>query len=448
MYITNEGWGNTFDQYSQIISSTDQGTTWQASVQGDPAFFTGSLALGPTTVYATTSIGGVFRSSGDGNWVSISSGTSGPHFALDTRSLCVISDSIIIAIDSFGSIWRTMNSGGIPLDNPYKPPYISTTSLFTKDTVSVCSSTSGRADIEPGTGLLCTPAAIISQTISGPDAPYFSFKYSPPIGPLVPDSEVVIFHPDAGRDYHATLTITMADGKVFTVALNGRGADSSVIEIEPLSVISDTVGWAVLPIVIRGAHTPVDFRIVWDTGMLSYEGTYDANGTMLDHPVDAVQRQTVIHINGSNTLSLDSTTVYARFHFYPERELCTTVRIDTASFSLDPNFCGKIVTGSATICAPLNCATPLLIQMLRGRAINFRIAPNPAANFVEITSSLPVPNASIQILNALGEIEQSISADLSTAPYLLDLSALPSGVKFVRIVDEGDLRTMPILVSK
>jgi photosystem II stability/assembly factor-like uncharacterized protein len=450
IYLTNEGFANPGDTISQIAVSSDQGATWQTAILNDREFFAGSIATGPNAIYTTTTKGSVFRSEDGINWASV----NGPNSQIDSRALCVVNDSLVFVIDQNGGIWRTVNSGGMPLDNPYIPPHVSSTALFTTDTISVCSDGRRSILIFPGTGLVCTAPAVVSTTITGTDSKYFTIVYAPPLGTLSLDSVAVRFQPDASREFHANLTIALADGKVFTVALIGHGRDSTFITLTADTLVTDTVGEITLPILIHGGiPSSFDFRISWDTAILEYLGTYDALGTKIDRAIIEDEHIAIIHVTASEALSLD-TVVYARFRFYPGVQQCAAVRFDSAYFWPDTTFCGKIaglydLQGNSTvICASKNCAIPYLSEFLRTRTITFRIAPNPAMNFVEITSSLPVANASIQILNALGEIEQSVIADLSTAPHTLDLTGLASGVKFVRVVGEGYVRTVPILLAR
>jgi photosystem II stability/assembly factor-like uncharacterized protein len=450
-YLTHEGYAaNDGDTISEVLVTSDGGNNWTRSVFNFPQFFAGALAASPTAVYTTTTAGGIFRTSGGTNWSMI----GGPNAQIDTRAVCALNDSIILVMDGGGSIWRTMNSGGVPLESPYVPPHLSSNSLFGTDTISVCSDVRQSVLIYPGSGLACAAPAITSIALTGADAPYFTIVSAPPIGPITFDSVAVVFHPDAGRDYTADLRFAFADGKVFDVTLIGHGNDSTLITIAADTLITKTIGEVTLPIVIHGGiPSAFDFRIVWDSSSLEYRGTFDGAGTRVDKKLGEDNHSATIHITPSGTLALD-TLLYTHFRFYPGEQRCVPIRFDSAYFWPDTSFCGKItsITGidgaSTMICAIQNCANPFLSRFLRDRTIQFRIAPNPASSFVEITSSEPVSNASIQILNSLGEIERSVTADLDAAPLSFDLTGMTSGVKFVRIAVEGVTRSEPILLVR
>src|SRR5207244_80539 len=81
---------------------------------------------------------------------------------------------------------------------------------------SGASGPSARRLISPYSGFLCTYPPIVSQTITGPDAAYYSLTYAASTLMQL-DSDVIAFQPIQGRDYSATLIITLADGTEFRV---------------------------------------------------------------------------------------------------------------------------------------------------------------------------------------------------------------------------------------
>src|SRR5205085_11589718 len=113
--LVNEDAVFSDDGFSNIFLSKDLGASWQ-SVIAKPTnigsyspFFVGSIAATECSVYAQSRADGIYRSTDNGqNWKSI----GGPHICYDTRYLTALNANIIFALDSFGSIWATFNSGG------------------------------------------------------------------------------------------------------------------------------------------------------------------------------------------------------------------------------------------------------------------------------------------------------------------------------------------------
>src|SRR5579883_1826001 len=241
MYMTNEGF-EPQDQ-SNIITSTDGGTSWQISISSDPEFFSGSLAEGKHVIYTATSTGGVFRYD-QSAWKSI----GGPNCGVDMRSLCAINDSLLIVVDANGSIWRTENSGGVEIQDVYRAPALSVAKLFASDTLAGCETRSASAVVLPSSGFICTPPTIASQHITGPDSEYYALEHVASANLTALDSEVVLFMPDADRDYSATLVVQLSDGTTMNLDLGGHGTDKAMIRLLAQSITTDTIGDMILPI--------------------------------------------------------------------------------------------------------------------------------------------------------------------------------------------------------
>jgi photosystem II stability/assembly factor-like uncharacterized protein len=109
LYVANEEWFVQKQKESHLYVSKDAGTSWTATSHYPIPFFSGCFASSTHAQYAGTVANGVFRSSDHGQtWTTI----GGPNSAIDSRNLCAISDNLIIAVDTFGNVWKTTNSGG------------------------------------------------------------------------------------------------------------------------------------------------------------------------------------------------------------------------------------------------------------------------------------------------------------------------------------------------
>lgn len=124
LYLVNENTIEKSDNNSRIDMTTDAGATWQASITEPLDYFNGSLSSTRQVLYAggapkegtiTTSGVGVTRSTDDGmTWKNI----GGPLECFDTRTIAAVDNNIVLVLDTGGSVWRTMNSGGDSLTFP------------------------------------------------------------------------------------------------------------------------------------------------------------------------------------------------------------------------------------------------------------------------------------------------------------------------------------------
>src|SRR5579883_1820868 len=243
LYLLASSFVNWGDFFGVLYRSTDRGATWQISISSDPEFFSGSLAEGKHVIYTATSTGGVFRYD-QSAWKSI----GGPNCGVDMRSLCAINDSLLIVVDANGSIWRTENSGGVEIPDVYRAPALSVAKLFASDTLAGCETRSASAVVLPSSGFICTPPTIASQHITGPDSEYYALEHVASANLTALDSEVVLFMPDADRDYSATLVVQLSDGTTMNLDLGGHGTDKAMIRLLAQSITTDTIGDMILPI--------------------------------------------------------------------------------------------------------------------------------------------------------------------------------------------------------
>ncbi len=108
------------DGNSDIFVSHDLGDHWERVLtrRSDAStispYLSGSITASPNAVFAQTRTDGVIRSSDKGaHWISI----GGPNIGYDTRFIGAMNDQILFAVDSFGTIWKTENSGGDSLQS-------------------------------------------------------------------------------------------------------------------------------------------------------------------------------------------------------------------------------------------------------------------------------------------------------------------------------------------
>jgi photosystem II stability/assembly factor-like uncharacterized protein len=219
-YVANEAAYAPLSTRSIVWTTRDNGTTWINSQNYPRPYFQGSIATGLLAIYVPTIKNGMWRSTDHGTtWQSI----GGPSLRPDNRLLSVITDNIIVAVDSNGSIWRTTNSGGSPVDvrGLTQPPAFNPSTLFGSDILAPCDSPAVKSVVL--VGKKCTDPIVVSQTIHGPDASHYKLMQGigGPLSGL--DSLVLSFTADSARAYDDTLVIQLSDGTLLKLPLLGRG---------------------------------------------------------------------------------------------------------------------------------------------------------------------------------------------------------------------------------
>jgi len=99
--------------YSHIFVSSDSGNTWSTKYSDSLHDLSGGFVSTDNAIYCQSVKGGVLRSTNNGViWKNIGGPYCGNSYS---RMLTAINDSLLIAIDSLGNVWRTDNSGGFPI---------------------------------------------------------------------------------------------------------------------------------------------------------------------------------------------------------------------------------------------------------------------------------------------------------------------------------------------
>jgi photosystem II stability/assembly factor-like uncharacterized protein len=207
---------------SRFFTTSDAGSTWQVQLTGSIPFLCGSMALARNAAYTQTVTNGILRSTDLGTtWKPV----GGPSNRIDTRMLAAIDNNILVAVDSDGNIWRTLNAGGDTVLSVANLP----SSLLFQDSVSICGSGSIVLRLFSAT---CAPVALAKAILVGSDFTYFTATNAA-------DSVVIVFAPKNPRAYSTTLLLTFQDGSTKTIPLSGYGvAPSNTITAEPSSLFT------------------------------------------------------------------------------------------------------------------------------------------------------------------------------------------------------------------
>jgi photosystem II stability/assembly factor-like uncharacterized protein len=181
IYDVHEDLASSYVNGSQILTSSDSGLTWTSVFSHPIPYLAGSIAIAQHTAYvplvadlqASGPLGaGVLRTTDQGStWtnIALSQSTGGPCNYFDSRNICAINDNIIFLVDTGGSIWATLNSGGdsIPFSSSsFSSLTASPSTLFSSDTIS-CDSVA-HSVLFSRTG--CTPPSVSSLSVIGPDS--------------------------------------------------------------------------------------------------------------------------------------------------------------------------------------------------------------------------------------------------------------------------------------
>lgn len=198
IYLVNEEIFVPTDLATGVFVSHDDGKTWSMKNRHGQYYYAGDLATSSYAVYTQTQ-DGIIRSTDEGEtWTSIG-GPTGPP---DNLSLAVAADSILLAIDSFGVMWRTFNDGGDPVVRYHEPPLLLTNSLmFSRDTLAPCDSLLTRSALSSAP---CHCPRFSKAEISGTDNGAYNVSR---FTQNDIDSFVLTFHPTKAGKHDATLLL-------------------------------------------------------------------------------------------------------------------------------------------------------------------------------------------------------------------------------------------------
>jgi hypothetical protein len=384
--------------------------------------------------YCQSITNGVFRSTDKGlSWKPI----GGPCNQPDTRLIVAINNNIVIAADSEGNIWRTLNSGDDSVFAlPSKVVVASPTSILFADTILPC-------DISTtGVGVFTTCGSYVSISlmhISGPDSLYFL-----PQNVSDPDSAIILFSPNGARSYSGRLELTLSNDSVILVPLTGTGKAAPTITLSSANLENDTIGNVVfVPIKLSATHTTgfLDLSLHFDTSMLVYKGAYLTDSSKIDLTTASSAGFARLHFDSISTVSQDSIIGYAAFQIFPTTTPCASVLFDSISITNSKGFTCASVNPSftATICSKVGCGTTTLTDFLRyGKVPTLSIVPNPASGVTAIQSNVDLGQVQIELYDVLGNMVMSTSDILSPShPTSLNLSTLPSGLLSIHVQSAG-----------
>lgn len=444
IYIVNEGTVQVEpDQKGRIVSTRNSGATFSETNLQSLLYYSGSLISCPAgTLYAQTQTpDGVIRSTDGGlTWKSI----GGPFGLWDCHFICAKNDNTLFALDTFGGVWKTTNSGGDSLKGlPVPLVSLSADTLFAQDSLTLCDPPLDRLLKFTISG--CSPPRIVKTEIAGPDAASFTLI------PISGNSFGATFKPQKPGLQIAYLVVTLSDGVLDTVLLQGYERPTFTITLATKDQATDTVGGTItVPITIQNLDKQHDFELVMHYSPdLIYNNSYSLTGTPLDKPGEQWLGRSKLKITGVQASGLQG---YANFSFTdsvatPKVWFDSLVVLDQAS---PCEYIGMNVATSV-ITAPSGCGVRTISDFLRtGRLPQFTIAPNPTQNILSIGSSNNLKDVRIELFDLIGRQSGSLESLILTRKersLIVDLSSFRNGIYFLRIESGGFVRTSPLIIN-
>ncbi|MEI8134868.1 MAG: choice-of-anchor D domain-containing protein [bacterium] len=165
LYLSNEDFFRHNENWSEVFVTTDRGGSWTSKIRRPLSFFNGGMTISPDAAYFQTISNGVFRTTDYGaTWDSI----SGPNNLADTRWLIALTSQLLLGVDVNGDLWRTDNSGGVPINTQipvFSPQLTRTSNSCNRDSMRLISG-----------AIHCRNYTITKAILSGPDTAFFSLK--------------------------------------------------------------------------------------------------------------------------------------------------------------------------------------------------------------------------------------------------------------------------------
>ncbi|MFI5264536.1 MAG: T9SS type A sorting domain-containing protein, partial [Candidatus Kapaibacterium sp.] len=186
-------------------------------------------------------------------------------------------------------------------------------------------------------------------------------------------------------------------------------------------------------------------------GRMTYNSSRSLSGNSFDLSGEVWQGRAKIRIP-KNEMQLDTISGFAIFTVFPDGTDCFKVTIDSMSilspFAPCSYSIGNPVT--STICPPRGCGIMTLTNYMRhGTMPQLSIQPNPSRGMAWITSNITIGDASIEIADMLGRIQNKIDTKLEKGiPAKLEFGDLLKGSYFLRIHSLGSLYQIPFAIIR
>jgi photosystem II stability/assembly factor-like uncharacterized protein len=356
------------------------------------------------------------------------------HITADTMLVVTCSpthtgklDALMQLRSSDGRTWDVLLSA---FSTP-SPLLVGQSKLFESDSFTVCEFRKDTLHLRTN-----CPLAINNISIAGQDQTSFSLQGIQNLS-LPEDSLLIVdCSPLRSGQLDATLRLIASDGRSFNIPLQPNVIDKATISLNSIiDVTTDTIGGDIeVPITINRSigEGQVEFSLHFDASRLEFKGVFDNTGLDKSTTSGAGFSRVITDVTGT-------TTLFARYSYFPTITDCTEILIDSITTSVGSASCLTNLTDHLTVsvCANGFCGRDAITNFLRyGQQVNLKVIPNPSSGKVVLHSDVPLKNISLEIIDAHGIVKKTFTdVELASSGITIETSELPSGVYEIRTIN-------------
>ena len=440
--INEEGGNYSQDNsFSEVYMSRDGGASFSVILSYPERTLSGCIAITPGVMYIPARSTGILESTDRGaTWIT----ATGPNLPIDSRDITTIDDTILLAADNVGTIWRKIDLRGASNSQNGLLSILPSTVLF-PDSISHCAM--------PVHKSIYIARACGAPTITGisylgnNDSNYFSIS-----GKLSGDSMEISFFPDSARSYSSSLHLALNNGRFIDVPLQGFGKAPEKFSFSTVNILNDTIGATIsIPIFSQSSfqYGNLDISIHFDTSMLIYEGTFRP-GSTTDQTIARSIGFARLHFDQRNIQSSDSILGDARFQIFPTNTPCTTVLFDSINITNSNGaICALAPTSfSSEVCTDNNCGAISISSFMRyGKIPDVGVHPNPSTGSTSVRSDIDLGATRISVFDQMGRLKYKTESLLSPShPAELHFNGLASGLYSIHVQGEQYSKLLQLII--
>ena len=246
---------------------------------------------------------------------------------------------------------------------------------------------------------------------------------------------------------------TLSAGVIFTIGGASAGIAQAVINDITDARPGDTI---TVPLRIAGGNntqaTGFTLHAEYNTDLLQMLPPDFANTLSAGTPFqDINQTSRGANLFVPSMISINTgTLVNLRFITYLTDSECTEVHLRSLIFSPnDPKFTACVLStnlDSAEICVHAACGDAAFRSLWSGQM--------PQLNSIQVSNGIltidfsGAPSARLDLYDVMGRIADDVSHNLKPGVTSLDISSLPSGVHFARVVSGGTVLSRRVVISR
>jgi photosystem II stability/assembly factor-like uncharacterized protein len=337
-----------------------------------------------------------------------------------------------VVLELEGGIFLTIPLSGVGTV-PKAAIQFSQPELFVKDTLCLSDALSTTIELSIN---YCRPLKVIGQTLQGSNKADYTIKRALPDA-IDTDGVLEIEFKPTGQGFRdAELIISFDDGSIYRVQLQGNSIPTVNLSLVVGNSYNDTLGGLVkIPFSFKGLpyYEDVAFSVTYDNA-LEFVGVLSPQNLSIGKEIHSANWARVTIPAGD--VILNAPTGYILFRVFSDSGAAHAVNFDSLSISSSRTRCLNIGRGTiATVTSLAGCEAEILSRFLRtGKIASFVITPNPAHSELNLIPSLSIKNATVEILNILGEELYSASTDFAArTKNAINISNFAEGMYYIRI---------------